>query len=291
MSRARQLAEEIPFFDLTLDPQEQREADLLAFGDADETLDPDFADWCQPARLQREFADPDIGVKYLQEIGDSEFDDAIEKVVHAAIYLTEKQLENKHDRLMMDVPKDGHCKGGTHAIAPENRRIRYAKIVNGSLTCKALVQIPGEEDVHEKDRLEREEAEAFRIGVNARIKRELAYCLTVYKGKYKHVLELMAELKTVPQIAAIVGKTARRIQQIVHGNASKGRKPQKGLEQICREIVACGVPSTFQSPAPTLVLVPMPVVVQPVRTRKKALQKEAPVAQLGWDFDAMGVAA
>lgn len=273
-----------------MDPQDQREADLLAYGD-DDISDPAYKDWCQPARLRQEFADPDIGVKHLQKIGDFDSDDAIEKAIHSAIYLTEKQLENRHDRLMMDVPKDGHRKGGTHSAAPENRRIRYAKIVNDSLTCKALIQIPGEEDVHEADRLERAEAEAWRIGGNAKLRRELAYCLTIYTGKYRQVLALMAELKTCPQIAKIVGKTDRRIQQIVHGNASKGRKAQPGLEQICREIIAQGVPTDFQSAAPVLVEQPVPVLVQPVHTLKKSLQKEAALGQLGWDFDAMGVAA
>lgn len=257
--------------------------------DADSN-DPDLQDWYQPAKLIRKFADPDIGVKHLQIIGDSESDDAIAKAIHSAIYLNEKQLENKHDRILMDVPADGHRKGGTHGIAPENRRARNAKIVNESLTCKALVQIPGEEDVHELDRLEREEAAAFYHSTNARVTRNSAYVLSQYKGKYSKVLELLLQGMSNPQIAKIVGKSDRRIQQVVHGNFSKGRKAQPGLEHFINKLMRRGVPTDFQSPAP--VLVPMPVVVQPVRTRKKALQKEAPVAQLGWDFDAlMGVAA
>lgn len=289
----RALVEETPFYQAFMDPQEQREADLLAFSDDDDTLDSAYADWCQPAKLNQEFANPDLGANYLKALGDNttfedvqiDDDENIAKAIHAAIYLTEKQLENKHDRLMMDVPKDGHRKGGTHGIAPENRRVRYAKIVNESLTCRDFVQIPGEPDVHEFDRLERAEAEACRVGKNAKLKRDLAYCLTIYKGKYKHVLQLMAELKTVPEIAKILGKSNRRIQQIVHGNASKGRKPKPGLRQICQEIVENGVPVEFQSAPP--VLVPVPVLVQPVHTLKKSLQKEAVLGQLGWDFDAL----
>jgi len=256
--------------------------------DADSN-DPDLQDWYQPAKLLREFADSNLGAKHLNLIADSESEDAIAKAIHSAIYLNEKQLENKHDRIMMDVPRDGHRKGGTHAIAPEKRRVRYAKIVNESLTCRALVQIPGEEDVHESDRLERSEAETWRIAGNAKLRRELAYCLSVYQGKYLHILALMAELKTVPEIAKLVGKSDRRIRQIVHGNASKGRKAKPGLRQICREIVANGVPSSFQSNPPVLVEQPVPVLVQPVHTLKKSFQKEAILGQLAWDFDALSV--
>jgi len=285
-----------------MDPQEQREADLLAYGD-DDISDPAYKDWCQPARLMTKFADPDLGVNHLKALGDDrtfedvqvDDDENIAKALHAAIYLTEKQLENKHDRILMDVPKDGHRKGGTHAIAPEKRRARNAKIVNESLTCKALVQIPGEEDVHEADRLERAEAEAFYHSTNAQIARNSAYVLSKYSGKYKRVLELLLQGKENSEIAELVEKSDRRIRQIVNGNASRGRKEKPGLYQIIDEIMASGVPSGFQSTAPVLVEqqpVPVPVLVQPVHTLKKALQKEAVLGQLGWDFDAlMGVAA
>ncbi|OCB03421.1 hypothetical protein BBC27_08115 [Acidithiobacillus ferrivorans] len=282
-------------------PQDQREADLLAFGD-DDISDPAYKDWCQPARLMTKFADPDLGVNHLKEVGDNhtfedvqiDDDENIAKAIHQAIYLTEKQLENKHDRILMDVPKSGHRKGGTHGIAPENRRARNAKIVNETLTCKALVQIPGEDDVHEVDRLERAEAEAFYHSTNAQIARHSAYVLSKYTGKYSTVLKLLLQGKENSEIAELVGKSERRIRQIVNGNASKGRKPKPGLYQIINELMSAGVPSDFQSPAP--VLVPMPVTVQPVHTLKKSLQKEAVLGQLGWDFDAffdalMGVAA
>ena len=286
------LAEEIPFFDLILDPQAQREADLLEFGDADDADDPDLADWCIPAKLTHEFGSPFLGVKYLHEIRDFESEDSIAKQIHAAIYLTEKQENNRHDRLMMDVPKSGHRKGGTHAVAPENRRARNAKIVNESLTCKALIQIPGEEDVHELDRLERTEAEAFYHSTNAQIARNSSYVLAKYSGKYSKVLELLLQGTENPEIAKIVGKSERRIRQIVNGNDSKGRKPKSGLWQIIAEIMASGVPLEFQSTALVVDQPPMPVVVQQVHTFKKSLQKQAPVAQLAWDFDAlMGVAA
>lgn len=269
---------------LWMDPQEQREADLLQYGE-DEIADPAYWDWCIPAKLRSEFGDPDLGARYLKENDDYK---EIGEEIHAAIYLTDAQLENRHDRILMDVTKDGRRKGGTHGLPLEKRRVRYAKIVNESLSCKALVQIPGEEDVHEKDRREREDAETWRIGGNARMAREFAYCLTVYRGKYRAVLELMAELKTVPEIAGIVGKSKRRVQQIVHGHAPKGRKPKPGLIQFIHEVMAGGVPVDFQSPAPVVVDRPAaPVVVLPVRALRKSLQKEAVLGQLAWDFCAM----
>ena len=84
-----------------IDPQAQRERDLLEFG-ADDLDDPAFRDWCRTARLKLDFADPDMGVKYLREHdlqGQAESaDDEIESAIHAAIYSTETQERNRHDR-------------------------------------------------------------------------------------------------------------------------------------------------------------------------------------------------
>jgi hypothetical protein len=281
-----------------MDPQEQREADLLAFGD-DDITDPAYKDWCQPARLMTMFADPDMGANHLTSVGDHhtfedmqiDDDENIAKAIHAAIYLTEKQLENRHDRIMVDVPKDGRRKGGTHALPPEKRRKRNAKIVNESLTCKALVQIPGEDDVHEADRLERAESTAFYHSTNAKLARQNAYISSIYNGKYRQILELFLQGKAHHEIVTITGKSERRIRQIINGDAQKGRKSQPGLRQYCLEIQAKGVPSSFQSTPPVLVEQPVPVVVQQVHTLKKSLQKRAVMGQLGWDFDALGVAA
>lgn len=259
--------------------QTQHEAALLELGE--DGADPDLIDWCAPAQLMRESGDADRGAETLRSIDPLYDPDDLAQ----QIYLYESQEANRHDRLMMDVTADGRRKGGTHGVAPEDRKIGYAKIVNAQLMPTALIQIPGEDDVHEANRVERAEAEAWRIAGNARLTRELAYCLTVYQGKYGRVLELMAQLKTNAEIAEIVGLTDRRIRQIVNGNFSKGRKAKPGLRQICREIVANGVPSSFQSAAP--------VLVQPVHTLKKSMQKQAPLGQLAWDMDALcvGVAA
>ena len=142
---------------------------------------------------------------------------------------------------------------------------------------------------HDSSEEERAGNEAFQAATAARIARNSAYVLAKYSGKYSKVLELLLQGMSNPQIAKIVGKSDRRIQQIVHGNFSKGRKAQPGLEHFINKLMRRGVPTDFQSPAP--VLVPMPVVVQPVKALKKSLQKEAVLGQLGWDFEMMGVAA
>lgn len=264
-----------------LDPQDQREADLLAFGD-DDISDPAYKDWCSGAKLKTEFADPDAGAKYLQEydnVDNIDSDAFIESQLHVAIYLTESQEANSHDRIMTDVPKDGRKRGGTSGVAPELRKkSRNAKIVN-----EQLLRWNCSEE-------ENAESEAWRIAGNARLARKSAYVLSVYDGDYRDELELVLQGKENPEIARIVGKTDRRIRQIVNGNYSKGRKPQPGLLQIINEIMAQGVPSDFQSDA--WLQQPVAVRVEPVKTRLKSLQKQAVIGQLAWDFDVMmGVAA
>lgn len=187
---------------------------------------------------------------------------------------------NRHDRLMMDAPQDGRKKGGTSGVAPELRKkSRSAKVVNEQL----LRWNCSEEENAESD--------AWRIAGNARLARKSAYVLSVYTGEYRDVLELLLQSTPHREIAKIVGKTDRRIRQIVHGNYSRGRAPQPGLLQVINEIMASGVPSDFQSAAPVLVQ-PFAVRVEPVKTLKKSLQSQAVAGQLAWDFDdLMGVAA
>lgn len=266
---------------LWMDPQEQMEADLLQYGE-DEIADPAYWDWCIPAKLRSEFGDPDLGARYLKENDDYK---EIGEDIHAAIYLTDAQLENRHDRILMDVTKDGHRKGGTHGVAPEKRRSRNAKIVNSQLLPTQLVQIPGEDDVHARDRLERAEAVDFQISTAAHISRYSAYCLRFYKGKYRNVLELLLQGKGTLEIAQTIGKTDRRIRQIVNGNVAKGRKPKPGLIQFIHEVMAGGVPVDFQSPAPMVVDRPaVPVIVRPVHAPRKSLQKDAVLGQLTSGF-------
>jgi DNA-binding CsgD family transcriptional regulator len=257
-----------------IDPQEQREAALLEHG-SDDLKDPAFRDWCRPARLKLDFADPDMGVKYLREHdlqGQAESaDDEIESAIHAAIYRTETQERNRHDRLMVDVPKNGRRKGGTHGLPPERRRTRSAKVINSQLLRWDTPE-PEEECL---------EAERFYRSVNAKIARSAAYVLSIYTGTHADVLNISLQGKSTKEIADALGKTTRRIRQIVHGNAQRNAK---GLHQIIDEVMQVGVPADFQCNAP--------VLVQPVHTLKKFLQKEVVLGQLGWDFDAlMGVAA
>ena len=252
------LAEETPFFDLVLDTQDQREADLAA--EEDESADPAFRDWCRPAKLMREFGSADLGAGFLRK-NDPLCDSGIDAAIHAAIYRTGKQEANRHDRMMVDVPKNGRRRGGTHALPPELRRTRSAKIVNEQLLrWNAPIE-------------ECREAEAFRITVNARIARNAAYCLYQYSGPHADVLALRLQGKTTLEIATILGKTTRRIRQIINGNAQRN---EKGLHQIIDELLQAGVPTDFQSHAPV-----------PVHALKKSLQKKAVLGQLAWDLDAL----
>lgn len=287
MSRTLLLAEETPFYQAVMDPQEQREADLLAVGE-DDALDPDFADWCVPARLKREFGNSDLGVDYLLKNdpllcvdSDLEIEAQLKMLLKNGIYQSASQEENSRDKFMMDVPRDGRRKGGTHSVAPENRKRRGSKkVVNIQLlrwNC---------------DEAENAEAEAERIAINAKIAQKADYILSIYKGKYKPVLELKLQGKSTQEIARITGKTERRVRQIVNGNFSAGRKAKPGLLQFITAALA-NLPDLQTPTIPVLVYsAPVPVMVQPVHCKKKSLQKQAPVAQLAWDFDAlMGVAA
>ena len=236
------LAEETPFFDLVLDTQDQREADLAA--EEDESADPAFRDWCRPAKLMREFGSADLGAGFLRKndplCNDPLCDSVIDAAIHAAIYLTENQEFNSHDRLMVDVPKNGRRKGGTHGLPPELRRTRSAKVVNEQLLRW---------DTPKKELLE---AEAFYHACKARIARNAAYCLYKYDGPHTGVLALRLQGKSTKQIADFLGKTTRRIRQIINGNAQRN---EKGLHQIIDELMQAGVPTDFQSDTPVLVSV------------------------------------
>ena len=139
-----------------------------------------------------------------------------------------------------------------------------------------------------EDRLESED---LSHEIEARRARNSAYLLSVYTGKYKAVLALRLQGKTCPEIARIVGKCGRRIQQVIHGNFSKGRKAKLGLKYFIAEVLKAGIPESFQYVPDLVVVEPVPVVVQQVHCKKKSLQKQAPIGQLGWDFEGMGVAA
>lgn len=204
----------------SFDAGEQREADLQATGD-DDASGTAYKDWCTGARLRHAAADPDAGVKYLREIRDSESDDSIEKQIHSAIYRTEKQEFNSHDRILTDVPKCGRRKGGTHGLPPELRRTRSAKIVNEQL----LRWNCSEEECRE--------TEEFNAGVGERINRKREYALSQYQGKYRDVLSLFLIGLPTKEIAARVGKTPRRIRQLVNGNVGRNAP---GLRQFIAEL-------------------------------------------------------
>ncbi|MHB1495712.1 MAG: hypothetical protein ACYCUY_09755 [Acidithiobacillus sp.] len=209
---------------LAFDPQGQRERDLLEYGDDDPAADPTFRDWCLPARLKLDFADPDMGVKHLLEhdpLLPAESDSDIESVIHAAIYRTGSQEQNRHDRIMVDVPASGHRKGGTHALPPELRRTRSAKVVN-----EQLIRWNCSEE-------ECSESEAFNATVAARVDRKRDYAVEQYQGKYREVLSLFLIGLQTKEIAIRVGKTPRRVRQIINGNAGRNAP---GLRQFITDL-------------------------------------------------------
>lgn len=289
-----------------IDPQAQREADLLEFGE-DDIKSKALRDWCQPAKLKRMFGSSGAGVDFLHENDPlCGADQDIDAAIHAAIYLSETQEANRHDRILVDVPKNGRRKGGTHGLPPELRRTRSAKIANEQLLR------------NDAPELECLEGTAFYRATNARIVRNRAYVISVYNGrKHADVLALRLLGKSTSEIAKALGKTDRYIRYIINGNVGRG---QPGLHQIVEEILTEGVPKDFKSnhrywwPSPItarknswcVVLrlpvlqlqqmeqaqTPPPVIVQPVHnTLRKRLQKQAVLGQLAWDFEGMEVAA
>lgn len=227
--------------------QEQREADYDEFIE-DECSDPDFAAWCVPAQLKSEFADPDMSVRFLRE------HDPIAVDSDDQIYLTQGQESNKHDRVLVDVLKRGRRKGGTHGLAPENRRRRSAKIVNPQLLR------------WNASASECTEAEGFYHTANAKIARSTTYVLSEYKGKHGDVLEMFLQGKNTLEIAETLGKSTRRVRQIVNGHA---QRTQKGLRQIINEALANGVPSGFSGTAPVAVATSASASAPPPKTKTK----------------------
>ena len=106
------------------------------------------------------------------------------------------------------------------------------------------------------------------------------------KGKHQHkaVLAGLLDRKSTRDIAAETGLTERRVRQIIRGNAQRGEAGLTAwLIQINTEMQA-------KPAAPTAIAIA--VRVELVHSKRKSLQRHAPVAQLAWDFEAMmGVAA
>ncbi len=229
MNRAH-LVEETPLF-ADMDIQAQREADYRE-SFQDDCEDPAYADWCAPAILDREFADPNMGVNFLLS------HDPIAVNSDDQIYLTQNQEFNKHDRIMVDVPKGGRRKGGTHGLPPESRRKRSAKVINQQLLRWDATSI------------ECMEAEGFYHTSNAKIARSAGYVLSIYKGKHADVLTLMLSGKSTLEIADATGKSTRRIRQIVNGHAQRNAP---GLRQFISETLVFGVPAGFSGTPPVAV--------------------------------------
>ncbi|MDA8153607.1 MAG: helix-turn-helix domain containing protein [Acidithiobacillus sp.] len=213
------------------DPQAQRDADYAAAESADEH-DPALREWCIGAPLKNQRGSADLAVLFLRE-HDPLFtsDDAV--------YLTENQEWNSRDRILVDVPSDGRRRGGTHGLPPELRRTRSAKVINTQLLR------------WDATRQEREEAEGFYHTVNAKIARGAAYVRYMYMGKHGDVLALLLKGKSTLEIAQTLGKTTRRVRQIVNGHAQRGLP---GLRQFIDELLSNGVPADFQRTDPVAVV-------------------------------------
>ncbi|MHB1320816.1 MAG: hypothetical protein ACYCY0_04540 [Acidithiobacillus ferrivorans] len=125
--------------------------------------------------------------------------------------------ESWESRIMVDVPKNGRRKCGTHRLPPEKRRKRSAKVVNGQLLrWNASATECGE-------------ADEFNAAVSERINRKRDFAMQQYTGKYKEVLSLLLLGLPTKRIAEHLGKTPRRIRQIVNGNSSR---ETPGLKQF-----------------------------------------------------------
>ena len=73
----------------------------------------------------------------------------------------------------------------------------------------------------------------FNAAVSERINRKRDHALSQYKGKYRDVLSLLLTGLPTKRIAEHLGKTPRRIRQIVNGNAKRGTI---GLRQFITDL-------------------------------------------------------
>ena len=213
------------------DAQAQREADYAAADEADEH-DPALRDWCIGATLKNRHGSADLAARFLRD--HDPLHDAAD-----AIYLTESQEWNRCDRILVDVPKSGRRKGGTHGLPPELRRTRSAKVVNTQLLR------------WDATRQECEEADGFYHTVNAKIRRASDFVTSAYSGTHVDVLQLLLKGKSTLEIAQALGKTTRRVRQIVNGHAQRNAP---GLRQFIDELLAGGIPADFETAAPLAVV-------------------------------------
>ncbi|MBU2766208.1 hypothetical protein HAP94_08360 [Acidithiobacillus ferrivorans] len=103
-----------------------------------------------------------------------------------------------------------------------------------------------------------------------------ARAMREYDGDYPEVLALLLQRKSLAEIALATGYSDKHVRNVVRGNA---QRPE--AECLC-DWMDGFLRSVWQGD--------VPISVEPVHT-KKSLQDQAVVAQMGWDFDAMGVQA
>jgi hypothetical protein len=100
--------------------------------------------------------------------------------------------------------------------SPKKRKRRHKKAINIQLILGSSEQ-------------ESFEADEFNAAVSERINRKRDFALSQYKGKYRDVLSLLLLGFPTTRIAGHLGKTPRRIRQIVNGNVSR---QTRGLRQF-----------------------------------------------------------
>ena len=104
--------------------------------------------------------------------------------------------------------------------SPKKRKRRQRKAINIQL-------IRGSSEQELLDEVE------FNAAVSERINRKRDHALSQYKGKYRDVLSLLLMGFPTKRIAGHLGKTPRRIRQIVNGNAKRGTI---GLRQFITDL-------------------------------------------------------
>ena len=104
--------------------------------------------------------------------------------------------------------------------APKKRKRRQKKAINIQFICGSSEQ-------------ELFEADEFNAAVSERINRKRDFAMEQYHGKYRDVLSLFFLELPTKEIACRLGKTTRRIRQILNGNA---QRRTIGLRQFVKNL-------------------------------------------------------
>ena len=117
--------------------------------------------------------------------------------------------------------------------SPKKRKRRHKKAINIQLILGSSEQ-------------ELFEADEFNAAVSERINRKRDFAMEQYHGKYRDVLSLFFLELPTKEIACRLGKTTRRIRQILNGNA---QRRTIGLRQFVKNL--CEPPPDVGRTRPT----------------------------------------